>query len=83
LLNYDEAIKEARKGIELAPDKLVYSFLGVNSFYAGRLNEFILDKPNSFTLSSLRSDVLRKACWPAMVWIGVMRSGDTDNAQPT
>jgi DNA-binding winged helix-turn-helix (wHTH) protein/tetratricopeptide (TPR) repeat protein len=39
LANYDKAIEEARKGMEIAPDKgFFYVFLGVNSLYAGRLN---------------------------------------------
>jgi eukaryotic-like serine/threonine-protein kinase len=40
LANYDKAIQEARKGMEIAPDKgYFYFFLGVNSLYAGRLND--------------------------------------------
>jgi eukaryotic-like serine/threonine-protein kinase len=40
LANYEKAIEEARKGIEIAPDKgFFYFFLGVNSLYDGRLNE--------------------------------------------
>jgi DNA-binding winged helix-turn-helix (wHTH) protein/tetratricopeptide (TPR) repeat protein len=39
LANYDKAIEEARKGMEIGPDKgFFYVFLGVNSLYAGRLN---------------------------------------------
>ena len=37
LANYDKAIEEARKGMEIAPDKgFFYVFLGANSLYAGR-----------------------------------------------
>ena len=40
LANYDKAIEEARKGMEIAPEQwLFYFFLGVNSLYAGRLND--------------------------------------------
>ena len=40
LANYDKAIEEARKGMEIAPDKgYFYFFLAVNSLYAGRLND--------------------------------------------
>ncbi len=40
LANYDKAIEEARKGVEIAPDKgYFYVFLGVNSLYTGRLSD--------------------------------------------
>jgi eukaryotic-like serine/threonine-protein kinase len=40
LANYDKAIEEARKGMEIAPDKgYFYFFLGVNSLYTGRLKD--------------------------------------------
>jgi tetratricopeptide (TPR) repeat protein len=39
LANYDKAIEEARKGMEVAPDLYVFDFmLGVDSLRAGRLN---------------------------------------------
>ena len=40
LANYDKAIEDARKGIEIAPDKgYFYFFLAVNLLYAGRLHD--------------------------------------------
>ena len=40
LANYDQAIEEARKAIEIAPDdSYLYFFLGENSMYLGRLND--------------------------------------------
>jgi eukaryotic-like serine/threonine-protein kinase len=40
LANYDKAVDEARKGMEIAPDFDFFNFaLGENSLYAGRLND--------------------------------------------
>jgi eukaryotic-like serine/threonine-protein kinase len=57
LANYDKAIEEARKGMEIAPDKAYfYFFLAVNSLYAGRLadSEEALQTASQRKLRSLK-----------------------------
>jgi DNA-binding winged helix-turn-helix (wHTH) protein/tetratricopeptide (TPR) repeat protein len=62
LANYDKAMEEARKGIEIAPDKsFFYFFLAVNSLYADHLNdsEEALRTASQRKLESLKLLVVR------------------------